>query len=743
MSDASSAAPQARRLSVGQWLVLLVVALFIGPLAVSNLWGYLQSRKYLTDSAFRNTRDLAALQAAETSDFMREVAASLPGLAAGDDRIAVMLGTLAAGDTAAPHTLHDVLRTAAAGSLEIDELQLISPAGVLLASSRAVDPAAAELTAALCYQRGRGATAVIAFSPGAGVEPTLVVARPIVSTETASGATAAPAGGRLIGVFCARLSFEVYRRLLRSLQSRGSGTDLFLVDDQQHLLASVEGGAVRAGGGRLPWLPRPPARVAWNARARSPAGDELIVAYAPVPGRDWGVVVAVPVASALADLEQLKWQALLLSAALMAVAALALVLAWRTMVRPLRALAGTSERIAGGAIGATVAPTGPREIAELATAFNRMSLALRDSQQTLEDRIASRTRALRDSEEFLELLLNSIDQRVVVTDRQHRIVKSNAAADRMHGRRLVDQICYQVFEGRDQPCDGCPVQRTFETGLPATAERSQHTVGGLEPVSIETYPVQVTGAPVESVIAISRVVSHEKHVQARMAFHEKMVAFGQLAAGVAHELGNPLAAIDSQLQRAEGDPARARETVGVVRKEVGRMARLLRELVDFSRRKRDEVRLASPNQVAEDVLRLLEHDPRARNVEQIRDLAPDPPGVRLVEDHLVQVLLNLGLNALDAMAGGGTLTLSTRAVPGSVEIRISDSGTGIAPEVRPRLFEAFYTTKTGGRGTGLGLFVSKRIVEDLGGALTLETTGPTGTTFLVRVPTPAPQGGRS
>jgi signal transduction histidine kinase len=379
---------------------------------------------------------------------------------------------------------------------------------------------------------------------------------------------------------------------------------------------------------------------------------------------------------------------------------------------------------------------------ELATAFNRMSLALRASQEMLESRIAEGSRELRDSQEFLELLLDSIDQRVVVVNAKYEIIKANAAAMRMHGRELVGARCCEVFEGLSDPPEDYPARRTFETGRPASDERSQRTVRGQEAVYVETYPVLDAAEGVESVVEIGRVVSAEKQLQMQMVYQERMaafgqlaagVAFGQLAAGVAHEIGNPLAAIESQLQLAQGDPSRVEQTLGVVRKQVGRMARMLRELVEFTRRRRDEVMLASANQVAEDVARLLEHDPRARRVKIVRRLAENLPGIRTQQDHLVQVLLNLGLNALDAMPETGTVEFVTGVENGQVTIRVRDTGGGITEKARARLFEPFYTTKGPGRGTGLGLFVSKGIVEAMGGVLELERTGPEGTTFVVRL----------
>lgn len=714
------------RVTVGQWLGVLVAVLFVGPLFISNLWGYLQTRRYLTESAARNVRDMAAVEAAATADFVRGAAELVPALVARVPDVIAAIPAASDPDPAAAEAarqrLHDRLRVGAATTPDLDELQVVAATGVVLGSSRAPRPPAPDLATALCLQRGRDRVAVVGYDPGDGGAPQLLVATP----------------ARDGAVFCARFQFAVYQHLLTALNRRTADADHYLLDEQRRVIAASRRGAIVSSGEPLAWLPLPAGDLPWSKRGHGPDGQALSIAYSPVPGAGWAVVVAIPVATTLADLEALKRQALIVLISLVAVAALAVVLTWRTLVRPLRALSVAAERIAAGASGATVDPTGPREVSELGATFNRMSVALRESQQTLEDRIAVRTRELRESQEFAELLLDSIDKRVVVTDRDFRIVKTNNAAVRMHGRPLIGERCHEVFENRATPCEGCPVEVTFRTGRPATAERSQATTLGHEPMAIETYPVRTDGGGVESVIAISRVVSDEKQLQAKLAFQEKMAAFGQLAAGVAHELGNPLASIDAQLQRAEHDASRAATSVPIVRKEVGRMSRMLRELVDFARRKRDEVRLASPNQIIDDVIRLIEHDPRARNVEIVRALAPELPGLRLVEDHLVQVLVNLSLNALDALGQGGRLEYTSSRTADAVELRVRDSGTGIAPAVVGRLFEPFHTTKAAGRGTGLGLFVSKRIVDELGGQLILETTGPAGTTFVVRLPIATP-----
>ncbi len=291
----------------------------------------------------------------------------------------------------------------------------------------------------------------------------------------------------------------------------------------------------------------------------------------------------------------------------------------------------------------------------------------------------------------------------------------------------------EAFEGTPDPSEDDPARRCFETRRPASAERSQHTVRGLEAVYVEAYPVFDRDGNVGSVVEIGRVVTAEKRLQMQMIYQEKMAAFGQLAAGVAHEIGNPLASIESQLRLAQHDPARVHQTLDIVRKQVERMAQMLQRLVGFARRRRGEVTLCSANQVAEDVAQLLEHDPRARAISIERRLSPNLPGVRTKEDHLAQVLLNLGLNALDAIPESGTLRFETDLENDQVTVRVRDTGVGISDDARSHLFEPFFSTKDPGKGTGLGLFVSKGIVETMGGVLELEKTGPEGTTFAIRL----------
>jgi signal transduction histidine kinase len=225
-------------------------------------------------------------------------------------------------------------------------------------------------------------------------------------------------------------------------------------------------------------------------------------------------------------------------------------------------------------------------------------------------------------------------------------------------------------------------------------------------------------------------------LESQLAHQEKMAAFGLFAAGVAHEIGNPLAAISSELELllGEQDLPTVQNSLSQIREQVGRISRILRELVDFARRRRDTEADLSLNSVISDTLRLIRPDPRMRSVVLSTELDPDIPAVRLVEDRLVQVLLNLVLNALDAMPSGGKLAIRTRPLGDAILLEVADSGVGMSEEIRARAFEPLFTTKPQGKGTGLGLSICADFVAAVGGRIEVESRPGEGATFRVTLP---------
>jgi signal transduction histidine kinase len=721
--------PPKRQATLGQRLVTLFVLFSAAPLFISNLWGYLQSREYMTDHAFRNVRDVAALEASQTLVFVDAKRDLVPLIVAGNLHLYGLLRSLQVQTD--PEILaalerglrKQLLLEKAAEQRDVQEFFVLSATGALMASSREGQVFREDRSAERCFRAGTSGPRVVGFEYTSDQQPTLVVAAPVVDEF-----------GKGWGVFCARFAFNLHQQLSTARDLRTPEGSLYLIDATGRVVdEAVAGGGHSALGTTLRRdHPLVGGTEAWEGRYLLPGDEEAFGAFAPVPHLGWGVLVEVPVSRALANLTRLKWQAAGAGALLTALLVAMVMLAARGVSGPITRLSLAAKRVASGSLGERVRTDGPREVANLADTFNQMSLALLESHQLLEQRVADATRELRQSQEFTELLLNSIDQRVVVIDRSLRIIKANRVALRAYGEGLVGRVCDQPLVDGPLVCEASLVRTTFETGEPTTSERSERNGEAQEVVRLDTMRVSTGEKQVELVMLVGRVVTAEKRLQAEL---EKMAAFGRLAVGVAHEVGNPLASVAAQLRMSrEADLDRARQTFAVVEREVDRVIRLLRELMTFARKRRDDVTLVQLNQVVEDVSRLVAHDERTRNVRIETKTTAGLPGVRAKEDHLTQVLLNLALNAIDAMGGSGTLTIETIADPGFVTCRVCDTGSGISPEVLPRIFEAFFTTKEAGRGTGLGLFVSRNLMDNLGGSLEIERTSHQGTVFAIRLP---------
>jgi len=274
-----------------------------------------------------------------------------------------------------------------------------------------------------------------------------------------------------------------------------------------------------------------------------------------------------------------------------------------------------------------------------------------------------------------------------------------------------------------------------------------------------------------------------KQAQEELIRTEKLASIGRFAAGVAHEVGNPLGAIlgyTSILQKEGMDREESKDYLKRIEKEIERINRIVRELLDFARPSKFEIKEVEINKVIESTLSLLSYQKNFKNIESRLDLQSDLPKIKGDESQLSQVFMNIILNAIDAMPDGGTLTIQTRThilesldvdrlqgiyprrrrsdpmksdyshlrksdplaalfkkFSGGdqlVEIRISDTGVGIKKEDLENIFDPFFTTKAPDKGTGLGLSISLRIVETLGGEIRVESEVGKGTTLEVYFP---------
>jgi two-component system, NtrC family, sensor kinase len=243
--------------------------------------------------------------------------------------------------------------------------------------------------------------------------------------------------------------------------------------------------------------------------------------------------------------------------------------------------------------------------------------------------------------------------------------------------------------------------------------------------------------------AASHALNDELQRQQRvMVQQEKMAAMGTMAAGVAHEISSPIAAMDAALQLARRQPDRiTADTIDTLRGQVERIARIVRELTTFAHPDGADWTNGSVSDVVRNAMDMIRFDDRFRRVAVRCECREDVGEVRLMPQALQQVVVNLVQNALDAVedAAEPAVTVRTRREGDRAVIEVEDNGRGISPEHRDRVFEPFFTTKPLGKGTGLGLSISYKIVKQHHGCCRYASTPGRGTVFTVSLPL-APRG---
>lgn len=227
--------------------------------------------------------------------------------------------------------------------------------------------------------------------------------------------------------------------------------------------------------------------------------------------------------------------------------------------------------------------------------------------------------------------------------------------------------------------------------------------------------------------------------QFQLAHTEKMAAVGTLAAGVAHEVNNPLAGILAcieNLEAARDDPEMAQRYLGLIRDGLLRIERTIQNLLDFSRAREMTLEMTSINHNVRHVLEMTSFQIKRQGVEVKLALSREDLIVPADHFQMEQLFLNLILNAVQAMPEGGTLMISTGVKDGLLVAEVADNGKGIPPEIQKRIFDPFFTTREVGEGTGLGLTVSDTIVRAHGGSIEVESEENHGTVFRIRLPYP-------
>lgn len=350
-------------------------------------------------------------------------------------------------------------------------------------------------------------------------------------------------------------------------------------------------------------------------------------------------------------------------------------------------------------------------------------------------------RELARSRQTLFALFDGLPQAIYIIDPAYRLVAVNraqasAVQPPAAPPQLVGRVCYTALYGRAAPCPGCQVHTTLATSQTTARVERRPTAETERAWEISTYPIRNDDGQVFCAIVLAHDATEKRQLEESLIQAEKMAVLGQLAAGVAHDINNPLAAIiaNTQLLRREVLPNEDwRDSLDLMALAGERAQRVVRNLLDFARQETYDLYFIDPNDTLTSALALVQSQFHAANITLEVNLAEGLPLVEASSDHLQSVWLNLLLNARDALSGRPTpwVRVSSAACGGQVCITIADNGAGIPPDKLERIFEPFFTTKKAGLGTGLGLALCQRIVRQHRGSITVTSTPDVGTTFTV------------
>ena len=389
-------------------------------------------------------------------------------------------------------------------------------------------------------------------------------------------------------------------------------------------------------------------------------------------------------------------------------------------------------------------PIGGVDVDLIASLASAVSRAVENA--SLFQNVKARQQALQESHNRLQAVINGILHPIYTIDDKWRLVAVNRQKAEETGTSsegLVGHICYQAFFERDRPCEHCLAAETLIEKAPRQWSVRQAGADHLpQEWDVHAYPLPGTQPDDPSAVVVWQDRTEERRLENSLMQAGKLAAIGQLAAGVAHEINNPLTAINANAQMlkmvisADDDMY---EAVELIARAGDRASNVVRGLLDFARQNQYSFEPGDVNRSIRQAQRLLTYQFKSADIDVVRDLDEDLPEVQASWEHLKTVWLNLLINARDAvlaLPSGRKITIETRLASSGnhIQVLVTDNGKGISPAEAEHIFEPFYTTKDPGQGTGLGLATSQRIVQQHGGSMEVVSNAEGGATFIVRLP---------
>jgi two-component system, NtrC family, sensor histidine kinase AtoS len=371
------------------------------------------------------------------------------------------------------------------------------------------------------------------------------------------------------------------------------------------------------------------------------------------------------------------------------------------------------------------------ELGELAGSFNEMAVSLKRQLVRIED-----------SEKRYRMLFEKAGDAIFIIDAEGEnkgsIIEANKAVEEMHGYTLDEILTMKMtdFDTPEAAQNSPEFMKRILQGEQIKAEIEHRKKDGT------VFPVEISAGLLEIgdhkyVLAFDRDITERKRSEEALQRTEQIKVCGEMAVGMAHEIKNPLAGIKvsievllEELTLADSD----RDVLVKIISEIKRLELLIKALLNFAKPPKPQFSLVDVQGILDTVTTFSLKTPSFSPIMVLKDYDEHIPRIMADPMQLQQVFMNLILNAVEAMPGGGTLTLKTSLNKSShlLQVMISDTGKGVEEEEKEKIFQPFFTTKS--KGTGLGLAITKRLIEQHGGSIVAEKNNPTGTTFRISFP---------
>ena len=542
--------------------------------------------------------------------------------------------------------------------------------------------------------------------------PVMVLAFPIKNSR-----------GGIVGVLAASINLEHFYRLLFDLRL-GDTSELFLVDSDGYLLSPTRlGGVPLQDRGYSSEEKNPHIRERGIKTHFDYRGQQVLSAHMRIPGTEFILVSEVDRAEALQPVGKLKRLLLFAFLPLVVIAVLVSYFYSRRLTSLFRNLTAN--------LSAALAESRQKRM-ELDGINRKLEVEIKEKAQLTEE--------LHLSGEYIRGLIDSISLAVVAVDDRGSITHFNRETTTMFSdsRPEVGKSIGEVFfwfKNRD-------VEEAFQSAIRThdaqKIERKKIAIGqNLEYFNLFFFPILGAGETVTGISLVVENVTERKRLQEQMAEYEKFSALSQLAMGAAHEINNPLLGISSFLEilADETEDMEKKEEIRFVLENVYRISETIRGLLDFARPAPPQFIKININQLIEDTLSFIGHQPIFRRITIRKNLSQAFPQITADLSQIRQVLINIFINAAQAMPDGGTLSVVSSKVKYEEKIRvdISDTGSGIGAQDQAKIMNPFFTTKKK-EGTGLGLSISHRYIKNHHGEITFESVENKGATFTIRLP---------